>query len=821
MLAQENLFNLESDQQCYHCHNPLDSDRFSRDSKSFCCQGCLSVYSILKGRGLGRFYEIKKATGVYPEASPAQEVSHSYNYCNDELFEKDYLQRIQDDKKVARFYLEGIHCLACLWLIEKLPEYSQGVLRAQLNIETQVVSIVLKKEQKVGEIALMLASFGLKPHPLKLGEHAQERATQEERKEFLRIGVAGAAMMNIMLYSIAMYAGAPSSFTGPFNYLIALFSLPVMLFSAQPFYLSAWHAIKNKKMNLDFPIAFALIYGSVRGFMEIALGRDGHYFDTLTVLVFLLLLSRYVVKKWGQKGLALNSLATFLGQEAVQVKTPQGWSERHPDYLQKGDWVLIKKNQILPADGIIKEAQQVVSLQTAMLTGEPLPIVKKIGEKVLAGTQSVGADFIFEVQQLKDQTEMGRVLHSLQFESSKASVFSTLADKWASRLVLIIFSLCALLLLYFGLEGDLLEGEKRALSLIIITCPCALALATPLALARSLSLANKLGIVLKNEQLLERIAQVKSIFLDKTGTLTKGEFNYLFHHFLKPDFSEELKSAYLHLVYSMEADSNHPLALCLKKHLAPQFDKALVVQDLTEEIGLGIRASYLDKKYEIKSSQQKHENAKTLGLYEDGEEILWFALGDEIRPQVAQILKKWIGMNKNVAILSGDDSGRVADCAQSLGLDPNKSKGELLPSDKAEIVSQSRPCLMVGDGANDALALQRADVGVAVKGSMQLSLKSCDVYLSKPGLIPLDQLFILSQSSVALIKRNLKFSFFYNLIGITLAASGHIDPLAAAVFMPLSSLTVLVSTIIANQPMRDLHHNAAGQGQGKESKWIS
>lgn len=821
MLAQENPFNLASDQQCYHCHSPLVSARFSRDSRDFCCQGCLSVYSILKSKGLGRFYEIKNATGVYPESSPALEVNHSYQYCDDELFEKDYVQTIQDEKKLARFYLEGIHCLACLWLIEKLPEYTQGVVRAQLNLETQVVSLVLKKDQKIGEVALLLASFGLKPHPLKLGEHAQERATQEERKEFLRIGVAGAAMMNIMLYSIAMYAGAPSSFIKPFNYLIALFSLPVIFFSAQPFYLSAWHALKNKKINLDFPIAFALIYGSVRGLIEIALGREGHYFDTLTVLVFLLLLSRYVVKKWGQKGLALNSLATFLGQEAVLVKTTDGWSERHPDYLQKGDLVWMKKNQILPADGLIQQAQNTVSLQTAMLTGEPLPVVKKVGDRVLAGTQNVGDDFFFEVQEIKDQTEIGKVLHSVQFESAKASVFSTLADKLASRLVLMIFSFCALLLIYFGLEGNLLEGERRALSLIIVTCPCALALATPLALARSLSLANKLGIVLKNEQLLERIAQVKFIFLDKTGTLTKGEFNYLFHKFLKPGMSEEIQNAYLHLVYSMEADSTHPLALCLRKYLSSDFNQSLFLQDLTEEIGLGVRASYLGKKYEIKSSQQNHPNAKTLGLYEDGEEILWFALGDEIRPNVAGILKKWLGMKKNVAILSGDDSNRVAGCAESLGLNPQSSQGQLLPSDKAEIVSHSRPCLMVGDGANDALALQKADVGVAVKGSMQLSLKSCDVYLSKPGLVPLDQLFTLSHSSVDLIKRNLKFSFFYNLIGVSLAASGYINPLMAALFMPLSSLTVLFSTLVANQPMRELQQIAGVHGQKKESAWIS
>lgn len=816
MLAQQKTFTPSEKLQCYHCDSPVESNHFTKEAKTFCCQGCLSVYSILNSKGLSRFYEIKKDTGVYSDAAPVEAVEHSFEYCNDELFERDYIEAINAEKKLARFYLQGIHCLACLWLIEKLPEYSQGVVRAHLNMETNVVDILLRKDVLVGDIALLLASFGLRPHPLKMGEHAQEEASKEERKDFLRMGVAGAAMMNIMLYSISLYAGAPESFSKPFNYIILLLSLPVLLFSAKPFYLSAWHALKNKRVNLDLPIAFALVYGSLRGLVEITLGREGHYFDTLTVLVFLLLLSRYVVRKWGQKGLALNSLATFLGQNAVLVKTSSGWSERHPDYLAKGDDVWVKKNQILPADGTIIESKKAAYLQTAMLTGEPLPVSKRVGDKVLAGTQNVGDDFIFKVEALKEHSEIGKVLRSLSFETTKASFFSTLADKVASRLVLLIFILCVGLLIFFGWQGDILEGERRALSLIIITCPCALALATPLALARALSLANKLGIVLKNEQLLERISHVRHIFLDKTGTITKGEFTYLGHTFLKADISDLKKEEYLHLVYSMERDSSHPLAICLKKHLGTKFCTPLMLKNKTEAIGLGLKAHYLDHEYEFKSSNQLQPGAKTLGLFENGEEIVWFALGDEVRPGVAEMIQKWISQKRSVAVLSGDDRQRVEECALSLGLDLESSKGELLPSDKAQYVSHHRPCLMVGDGANDALALQKADVGVAVKGSMQLSLKSCDAYLSRAGLVSLDQLLMLSQSTISLIKRNLRFSFFYNLVGISLAVGGFINPLMAAILMPISSLTVLFSTLVANPSMRELQEIADNYTKKKE-----
>lgn len=790
--------NLAESKSCVHCQLPAEVPLYLKDDQDhhnpFCCYGCMSVYQVLHGQGLGHFYELKEQTGTFKQSAPAEILDERFEYMDREEFLSDYVQTSHDGKKTLSLYLDGIHCIACLWLVEKLPDYSEGVLKAQLNMEDSVVKIWLSPSANIAPVAQKLNSFGLTPHPLKIDEGADEFKKQEDRREMLRIGVAGAAAMNIMLYSISLYAGAPEQYTKIFGVIIALFALPAITYSAWPFYKAAWHALKNKKLSLDLPISLALIYGSARGFSEILQGGREFYFDTLSVLVFLLLISRYIVKKWGRQGLALNSLTSFLGLRSVLLKNPktQTWDEVHPDYLKPGDIIKIQSGQTLPVDGILLD--QEAQVQTSMMTGEPAPQEKREGEELLAGFQNSGASLSYKVTAKKEQSLLAQLLQEVEMQSKSKTFYSTLADKISSRLVIGVLSLALGVFVYFAFQGAMGEGERRALSLIIITCPCALGLSTPLALARTLKKAQKKGLILKDENLLERITQIQNIVLDKTGTLTDGKFSLLD----KRSFSVDQKLCD-QIVKGLEENSSHPLAKTLHNSLR---ESPLELTDIKETLGKGVSGKYHNHFYEIRNSNSENSRdqvTKVLGLYQDSKLIAEYTLGDKLRPEAYTLINKWEKKGKSFWLISGDSQAGVQSLSQKLSFNLNQVFWDKLPRDKAEIVENISPVIMVGDGANDSLALKNADVAIAVRGSMPLALKTCGVYFIKEGLTPLNELLELSESAVKLIRRNLKVSLAYNVLGSALAISGYINPLMAAILMPISSFTVLGATFLGTK----------------------
>jgi len=806
-----NYENQEQHKSCVHCQLAASAPLYLKEdlehSKPFCCYGCMSVFQVLHGQGLEHFYELKEQTGTFKQVAPAQVLDERFEYMDRKEFLDDYTQTTLDGNRVLSLYLDGIHCIACLWLVEKLPDFCEGVLKAQLNMEESVVKVWLSPTVPIAPVAQKLNSFGLTPHPLKLDENADEFKRKEERRELLRIGVAGAAAMNVMLYSISLYSGAPQAYTKIFGIIIALFSLPAITYSAWPFYKAAWGAFQNKKLSLDLPISIALVYGSIRGFTEIMQGGREFYFDTLSVLVFLLLISRYTVKKWGRQGLALNSLSSFLGLRSVllQNSQTQTWSEVHPDYLKPDNIIKVQSGQTLPVDGILLDSA--AQVQTSMMTGEPAPQDKNEGDELLAGFQNSGASLNYKVSATKDQSLLAQLLQEVELQSKSKTFYSTLANKISSRLVLGVLFLAVGVFIYYAFQGAMGEGERRALSLIIITCPCALGLSTPLALSRTLSKAQKRGLILKDENLFERVNQIQNIVLDKTGTLTDGKFGLL----SKTSFGVE-QSYCDKIVKALEKSSCHPLGKTLYQSLPAE---EIGLTDIKETLGKGVSGLYNGHFFEVKNAPERKSQkgvTKLLALYQDRKMIAEYTLGDQLRKEVKPLIKKWQKKGKNFWIISGDSKPGVKKISEDLCLKPNQVFWDKLPKDKAQIVENMSPVIMVGDGANDSLALKKADVAIAVRGSMPLALKTCGIYFIKEGLSPLNELLELSDSAVKLIKRNLRVSLAYNILGSTLAISGYINPLMAAILMPLSSFSVLGATLIGTKQKPEID---------EESAWIS
>lgn len=777
---------------CVHCDEvalpPLYQETDREKKHPFCCEGCLTVYNVLHQKGLESYYEIKNNSSVFKRRSPVELRKAAFQFLDDEVFLKEYSYTDTNGSPVMEFYLEGIHCLACLWLIEKMHEFVPDVYSSKLDLERSVVTVVLKTGGKFGKIAKELDQLGYRPHPLKRNQDLRDFKISEERSALLRIGIAGAAAGNIMIYAVSLYGGAAGEFATLFNSLTVAFAVPVLTYSAFPFYKNAWSAIKNKTLSIDIPISLSLIVGGVMGFYNLFMGIPDNYFDSLTALVFLLLMSRYFLQKIQEKGLSASDLHFFYQTDSVlKQNTDLSFSEIHPRFITEGDVLKILPGEIIPADGLVVKGTS--NLNNSLLTGESAPEKVFTGDKVFSGTQNLDQELIIKVEKVSEDTRLGKLLKNVENGWAHRSQIVNLTNEVSKYFTLVVFVLSVILFFYLYQQHDLKHALEGAITLLIVTCPCALALAVPLTFTRSLSKASQFGIIIKSDEVIEKIAKIKNVFLDKTGTITFGKLkvsNFEIHK--RPSLEIE------NIVYNLEQKSNHPVARALIEYVKPQMPKQMSVTFFQEILGKGVSGNINGAFYEINRE----------GIFENNDLIATFSVKDTVRPDSEKTVEKILSQGVDIRILSGDKEDVVMNIANAVKLSPSSALALLSPEEKNELIKNFPNSMMVGDGANDAIALSSASVGVAVLGAMDISLRAADVYLTTPGLDPVNKLFVLSQETMKVIRRNLVLSLLYNSMSVTAAFMGVISPLVAAIIMPLSSLTVLLSTIYGTKKMRDL-----------------
>lgn len=779
---------------CVHCDEIATPAVFSDDdvekSRPFCCYGCLTVFNIINQKGLGSYYDIKKQSSLYKRRSPVEIRSSLFQFLDDADFLNEFSYRNLHGAQTMEFYLEGIHCLACLWLIEKLPEFLPTVTSSKLDLERSVVTVVLKEGGKFSEVAREFNNLGYRPHPLKKNQDAANLKIREERQTLIRIGIAGAAAGNIMIYAVSLYGGASGEFAQLFNALTVAFAIPVLTYSSFPFYKNAWQALKTKTLSIDIPISMALIVGAIMGIYNLLVGISENYFDSLTTLVFLLLLSRYFLQKIQERGLSAQDLHFFYQSESVLKEDeahPGQFREIHPKFIKVNDLLKIRPGEFIPADGVVLSGSS--NMNNSLLTGESLPVKVNVGAHVFSGTQNLDQDLVIKALKTQDETRLGTILKNVEHGWAHRSKIVDLTSKVSKYFILTVFALSALLFLYLFLQGDTRHALEQSITLLIVTCPCALALATPLTFTRALSKASEQGVIIKSDEVIEKLADVKNVFLDKTGTITYGKLQVEEFNILKqPAIAVE------DIIRNLEADSRHPVAQALVNYVKGKDCRVYNVQDRLERLGVGVSGSIEDRFYEINRE----------GIFEDKIKIAEFKLADAVRADTPKALKKLLAHGVSVQILSGDRSEVVQKIASEISLPFGQARSELSPEEKSQLIKSTPHSLMVGDGANDAMALSQADVGVAVLGAMDISLRAADVYLTTPGLEPVEKLLTLSTETMKVIRRNLVLSLLYNSLSVVAAFAGVINPLIAAIIMPLSSLTVLISTIWGTKKMRAL-----------------
>lgn len=790
---------------CDHCSLPVPPGAVRpTDAEQFCCEGCRTVYHVLRENGLERFYEIRDRD---PVREPARSSGRGYEEFDDPKFHELHVRKAGESSLASvELYLEGVHCAACVWLVEKLPAVVPGVVEARLDVRRALVRLVWDGSRvALSRIARALDSLGYSAHPAKDADTRRLRAA-EDRRFLVRLGVAGAAAGNVMALSFALYGGAftgiEDRYASVFRLVSAGFAWIAILGPGRLFFRGAWAALRTRTPHLDLPIALGIGVGAGAGTFNAIHGHGEIYFDSITVLIFLLLVGRFIQHR--QQRFAGDAL------ELLFSLTPTRASRLDGDVvttvpiaaLRPGDRVEVTAGDTIPVDGRIEAGSS--DLDRALLTGESRPERVRTGDTVRAGAVNLTARLVVTVEAVGEETRVGRLMRAVEENVRRKAPIVRMADRISGYFVLGVVSLSLITLaLWWRVAPE--AAIAHATSLLIVTCPCALGLATPLVIAVAIGRAAKRGLFVKGGDALERMANAHTILLDKTGTLTEGRVALV-----QWIGDESVKPA----VAALERESSHPLACGIVASLAEEgVAPARVEPGSVEQItGAGISGDVDGSRILVGSPafvlQQPFENdhatvwvdvltdtALTPVLIAvDGEVVAAAGLGDPVRPDAESALRSLREAGYRVGVVSGDHPRVVASVARQLGVSDEDIRGGVSPERKISIVEEyggADGVVMVGDGVNDAAALAAASVGIAVHGGAEASIAAADVYASRPGLASVVELARGGRRALQVIRRGLGVSLAYNVVAAALAVGGLLHPWIAAILMPVSSVSVL------------------------------
>lgn len=756
--------------ECLHCAQGFESVNAEDE---FCCQGCEVVYHAFQANGLKDFYRYKDAKS---DPVNLNELKDHFSFLEHAQTKESFKK--SDGNYHISFYIEGVHCLACIWLFERLKTLNPHILDNELNFNSQVLKLKVAPSGNLSEIAQMIQSFGYKIHLLE--DMSKDQLKNEERKKYLaRIAVAFFSMGNIMLMSASIYSGANEFFEKYFNLLSALLSIPVIFYSCVPFFKNLFFSIKNKNFSIDVPISIALAIGYGASFYGTFYNPELVYFDSLTMLVFLLLGSRFIldeVKYSIEKKLSHHNF--FSKILAFRIKN-NAQEEVLAKYIKNNDKLLIKEGATAPTDCTLLSDE--AYFDTSLINGESEVVHFKKGSKILAGM--INKSQTIEAISMSDYKDsfIGKLENELSNNTGLKNRYSKLA-LISAKIFFYIAIILSLYIIFTIRPWDV--ALERLIAIIIITCPCALGLVVPLTMIMGLKSLNAQGIYIKDESKILKLGNLKNVFLDKTGTLTQKQFKFEFEYFIQD------KNLALDLLSSLEAKSKHPIA----KEIVRQFpsSKEYLVENFTEEMG-EIKAKVLDKTLLVRPNVKFDYTC--FDFYINDELALRVAVKMLMREDSYELIKGLKQLDLNISLLSGDNEKKVAQAARELGVE-NFYAG-VKPFEKNEILTQSDHTLMIGDGVNDSIGLKNADVSIAVNTSVDFAQRCADVFLAKDNLALILEMFSQGRKIARVLKRNIFLSAFLNSLFIYFAMIGYISPFMAAIIMPATSLLLLIHTLIS------------------------
>jgi P-type Cu2+ transporter len=782
------------------CGQPVPAGSASQDRALFCCAGCQSVYEIVQASGLSTYYDYQERSAVTPVRAITGQ--RKYQELDDPTFQAQHCRGRTGAEQTAELVLEGVHCSACLWLVERVGRVVRGVTSSRLDMTRNVLTVSWDPQlTTLSAIARGLDSLGYPPHPL--GEARTDVVRARDRQLLLRLGVAGAAAGNVMLMAFALYSGAFSGMDAAYQTLFRWTSFaiatPTVLWAGGIFLRGGWAALRTRTPHMDLPVSVGILAGYIGGAVNTLRGQGEIYFDSLCTLIFLLLVGRYLQQSHHRRSTNQSELLLALAPQSAHLVETTGERDVAAAGVAGGATVRVAAGERIPVDGLVLRGS--ASVDASLLTGEAMPVELAVSDRVYAGTTCVSGELWLRVECAGTATRLGRLMATVAVTQRKRAPIVRLADRVSGYFVSGILAVAALTLLVW-LRIDPRLAIDHTIALLVVTCPCALGMATPLAVSVALGRAAKAGILFKGGEFMEELARPGIMVFDKTGTLTRGQ----------PDlvawFGDATWQAPLRAV---EALSSHPLARSIQRAF-PEND--LVVEGLEELARGGMAARVGGHQLLVGSpalvtahvgrlpawAERLVKNHAEAGhtpvvLAAGGVVRAVAAFGDSLRPEAHASLQRLERLGFSFEILSGDHQAVVDSVARSLDIPVENARGGQSPEAKLARIVELRAggarVVMVGDGVNDAAAMAAATVGIAVHGGAETCLQAADVFATRTGLAPVTDAVSGSRRALSAIRQGIAISLAYNVLGIGLAVAGLLSPLLAAIMMPLSSISVI------------------------------
>ena len=778
---------------CYHCGNICDTVEINYDDKVFCCNGCKTVYEIFSESNLTAYYDIEKSPGARPKINEAK-----FDFLKDAQILEKLLEFNDESMQIATLYIPHIHCSSCIWILENLNKLNPEITSSQVNFNKKTVRITYQTQTtSLKDVVLLLSSIGYEPY-ISLDDYSEGKK-YINRSIIYKLGIAGFAFGNVMFLSFPEYFEVDEfwldQYKPLFRWLMFAFSLPVVFYAAQDYFISAFKGLRAKILNIDVPITIGVLVLFIRSTIEIAFDIGQGFFDSLTGLVFFLLLGKFFQQKTYS---FLSFERDYKSYFPIAVTKIVSETEEIPIQIyniKKGDRLLIRNEELIPVDGILIKGQ--AAIDYSFVTGESDTINKKSGDKLFAGGKQTSGSIEMEALKEVKQSYLTQLWSHDIFNKNKEEAFVNLTNNISKHFTIAILSI-AFISTAFWLYYDASKAMNVFTAVLIIACPCALALAAPFTFGNMLRIFGKHKLYLKNASVIEQLAAINTIIFDKTGTITSNKKSTATYDGIPLTASEE------RLLKNTLRGSNHPLSRTLYDIL--KANDIVTLDSFEEHIGQGVQATLNENDIKVGSANfvGKKELVKSLHtsvhISSNNDYKGKYTFYNSYRTGLSKLFNQ-LKKHYDLAILSGDNEGELNNLKKLL---PTKTK--LLfnqkPEDKLEYIkyhqTEGAKVLMLGDGLNDSGALAQSEVGIALSENINIFSPACDGIMDASVFNKLEQFLIASKMAIKIIKWSFLLSLLYNIIGLYFAITGQLAPVIAAILMPLSSISIVVFTTVTS-----------------------